>query len=286
MPVRERDERKLREEAKAMTTDSCDLEFTNEEYPEAPKFDDATWQEQGKQLGKFEADVKWDLAAWYAEWEARGKELAKRDTDVRWELGEWLAKGEPEYPEDRSCFPSFYTCAESITGLARTTLRDIASTYHRAVSVRTDAVSWSHHRVVINALPKADEATLKQWLELAAEEQMSVSALKEAIIKTKGWIRNPTLEKSFVVTIPLAVWETLKDFGDYEGITVKKMAARWLVETSSSGDKQSARSIAKKQTKIRRREKRVAAGKRLARNYPPSVLFGDRAVGCLLGRSM
>src|SRR5580704_282194 len=121
-------------------------------------------------------------------WEMRGVELARKDTDVKWELGDWLNEGEPHCPEigpgEIPGMPacSVYTYAEKITGLSRSTLRDLAKTA-RCVpeSVRTPSCSWSHHRALARARPDADEETLRQWLKRAVDESMSVEQLHEAL---------------------------------------------------------------------------------------------------------
>ena len=196
-------------------------------------------------------------------WEMRLKELAKSNTEVRWELGDWLLKGENNYPVPPDGeFPGvgFYIVAAEITGLAANTLRDLASTARRVpASVRTDACTWSHHRVLVNALPDADEHTLRKWLTRASEEKMSVPKLREAVRPRKP---KPYGEKSFVVTVPLGVWETLKDFADFERSKVQEIATQWLVETSEQPEIQSGRSVAKKQTAERLYQKRRRNGLR------------------------
>jgi|ERR1700678_1500138 hypothetical protein len=213
-------------------------------------------------------------------WTQEGKELAARETKTKWDIGAWLVKGKAHYP-DFSDIPGappglgFYTMAAEITGLAETTLKDIASTYTRAVSARTDACSWSHHRVLVNALetalPKADERTatewLKKWLDRAAEEKLSVAALKEAVNAPIDTTVN--LTRSFLVRVPLNVWELLKDLADYERSSVAKIASHWLVETAKEDGMQLQRKWAKQETKDRRREQRSKVGKRVARDYNP-----------------
>jgi hypothetical protein len=56
----------------------------------------------------------------------------------------------------------------------------------------------SRHRVLINALPKSDEDTVRKWLTRAVDEQMTVSALRKALKPPK-----PSDEKSFHITVPL-----------------------------------------------------------------------------------
>lgn len=196
-------------------------------------------------------------------YEVRLKELAKSNTEVRWELGDCLLKGENNYPVPPDGeFPGvgFYIVAAEITGLSANTLRDLASTARRVpVSVRTDACTWSHHRVLVNALPNADEHTLREWLTRAAAEKMSVPKLQEAVRPKKP---KPYGVKSIVVTVPLSVWEMLKDFADCERSKVQAIAAQWLVDTSGQPEMQLARSAAKKQTVERLYQKRRRNGLR------------------------
>lgn len=209
-------------------------------------------------------------------WETDLRELSKQDAANRWKLGELLVKGElaiPDFSDIPGAHgePTFYARAAAITGMAPNSLKDIASTFKRAASVRTDACSWSHHRVLVNelkrALPRADEEAknrwLSEWLSRAAEEKLSVAKLTEAVR------RKPRVaEKSIRVTLPLAVLATLKDFADAKGSTVQKIAAKWLQETAESEDKQLERNHAKSETDERRTEKRRASGRRLQRNFP------------------
>jgi hypothetical protein len=248
---------------------------TLEELYDAPTFDQSPpfniegWEVGGGGLAKHDADVKWKLGDWLV----RGRELAKRDAEVKWELGDWLTEGEPHYPDigagEIQGVPavSVYSVAENITGLARGTLRDLASTARRVPpSVRTDACTWSHHRALINALPDADEDTIKQWLKRAADEKMSVAELQDAL---RSPVTEAVKEKSFLVTVPLNVWETLKDFADHECSSVQKIAALWVSENSRLEKTQAARETARLLVKERRREKRRRVGLRVARTYDP-----------------
>jgi hypothetical protein len=210
------------------------------------------------------------------EWEAELRELSKRDADNKWKLGELLVKGEDSIP-DFSNIPesgqsTFYARVALITGKAPNTLKDIASTYRRAASVRTDACSWSHHRVLVNALrtalPRgADEATkndwLRGWLKKTVVDNISVARLKD-MVRSKP---KPT-GKQILVNVAGDVWATLKDFADNERSTVQKVAAKWLEDNSTLEDTQASRAIAKLETEARRREGRVRSGKALYRSYP------------------
>jgi len=242
-------------------------DFSSE--PQSPPLNIELWEGNGDDLAKRDTDVKWKLGDWLV----RGSELAKRDAEVKWELGDWLVEGEPNYPAiDVGEIPGvtgldFYSVAERITGLARSTLKDLASTARRvSPSVRTDTCSWSHHRALINALPNANEETLREWLTRAANEKMSVGELQKAL---RPRITEPTLEKSFLVTVPLRVWETLKDFADSKRSEVPKIASQWLVENAELPETQTQRKCERNETRERRREERRRVGLRVAMTYDP-----------------
>src|SRR5258708_11019902 len=159
----------------------------------------------------------------------------------------------------------YYTEVAAITGLSKNTLRDLASTARRvSPSVRTDRLSWSHHRVLINALPKSGEDTVRKWLTRAVDEQMSVSALRKALKPPK-----PSDEKSFHVTVPLFVWEALKDIADDERRRVQAVAAELLVDYASSGEGTTKRELARKRVAEVRRKQRQVIGRRVVRSYNP-----------------
>jgi hypothetical protein len=233
-----------------------------------PEYDPV--QEQFANLPTAEPEPQFDEIGW----RAKGKDLASRETNTKWDLGAWLVEGadaleeriEIEKKFGGKTVPSFYVVASEAIGLAPGTLRDIASTYNRAVSVRTDACTWSHHRFLVNALkealPKADEKTgnewLKKWLARAAEDKMPVAALKDAVtaeirMRKTGHIQ---VEKSFLVTIPLGVWETLKDIADEESTTVHEYGAELLSGFAASEEGMLKRDVAKKTVKERKHKRR------------------------------
>jgi hypothetical protein len=222
-------------------------------------------------------------------WKARGEALGKRYEELleespgklnqcQWDLGDWLVEGLSHYGEYSEVIrgyrtPDVYTEAEQITGLSRYTLKDLCSTARRFPrSVRTDACNWSLHRKLRNALPKADENTLRAWLQRAADEKMSGDKLVKEIRSPKG---SPTKEKTFRVTVPLSVWETLKDFADNENSPVGAIARRWLVNEANLADTQMNRTMARQDTEERRRKRRQQVGRMVARAYDPLGLRRD-----------
>jgi hypothetical protein len=227
-------------------------------------------QEQEEIGSEATAEPRFDEAEYWKDGEA----LAERETKTKWDLGAWLVKGADILEEQIAVakqfggksVPSFYVLASEKIGLLPSTLRDIASTYRRAVSVRTDGCSWSNHRLLVNALkealPKADEKTgnewLKKWLDRAAEDKLPFAALKEAVtaeirMRKTGHIQ---VDKSFLVTVPLEVWETLKDIADEEGTTVQEYGAELLSGFTDSAEGMLKRDVAKKTVKERKHKRR------------------------------
>jgi hypothetical protein len=230
----------------------------------------------------FEGDVpevsevsSFDKEAWYV----RGAEFASRDTKNRWALADWLVEGEPHFsPTETVCGVkvgegSVYEIAARITGLSRKTLWDLATTARRMpTTARSVVLSFSHHRVLVNSLPDADETTLKEWVKRAEDEKMSRTALEQAL-RTGNKSTFPEQEQSFRVTIPtLNVYETLKDFADADGVTVGVIAARWLVKYSTMDEVQEERQTQKAELEERRYQKRRAVGISNALFYDPAGL--------------
>jgi hypothetical protein len=207
------------------------------------------------------------------DWERKGRELAKQETDVRWQIGDWMLEGVKllgDIPGD-----PFNTTAiaESLTGLSGNTLRDLSSTAYRVKpSVRTDELSWSHHRVLINAKPDADEEELKEHLDRAIKERLSVAAFAKSLKSPVG--PPPTLEKSILVTVPLFIWEHLTDRvedpeeDDPDDLTIQTLAARAIINFVQSEEEVVKRERARARTKERRHAQRVRAGKRSQKSYP------------------
>lgn len=220
-----------------------------------------------------------ELAFDEEQWWARGTELAKRENDVKWDLGDWLVVGARHFGEDPPSraevikgvrlpvAPDVYSKAELITGLSRATLKDLASTARRCPSsVRTDGLSWSHHRVLINARPDNSEDQLREHLKRAAEKNLTVAQFKSEL--TAKPFTPAIKEKSFIVTVGLDVWEALKDFADEEQSSVQVVAAEWLANALLDDTMQSRRALAKRMVQDRRYEQRKKSGQRLARAYP------------------
>jgi len=211
-------------------------------------------------------------------WEESLRELAKRQTNLNWEIGDALLKGTKFYPEE-SCSgetiagywvpagPDVYSVASFITGLSRGHLQDLASTARRcSPSVRTEGVSWSHHRALVNALPKATEGELKDWLDRAAKKGWSVQSLSDEL-KPKSSFTPATLSKKFVIAVPIRIWETLKDLAGGNRSEIGAVAAKFLVDMLDDETMQQQRKIAQQHTDARRKERRRRVGRRVAQTY-------------------
>lgn len=207
-------------------------------------------------------------------WRATLRQLATSFERTRWEIGDHILKAENHFPEITServyghTIPgsNVYIEAERETGLSRALLYDLASTARRCPpSVRTETLSWTHHRILVNNLKEgADADEMKEWLQRAQEERLTTREFKAVIA---GGYRAATLEKRFLVRVPLRVWETLKDFGDLKKVLPQKVAADWLVEKSA--ECQADREEASKAVCARRKAQRRRVGLRVARQYNP-----------------
>lgn len=203
-------------------TCTCDLVFGGESCnicnPPKSEAELTAIEEKREAAAKAEAKKQSDRALW----EAEGKSLAGNDDDIKWKMGEWLVSGLRFHAEERESvergltLPSVYDVATDLTGLARDTLKDRASVWRRAACVRTHGLTWSHHRHLVNAMPDATDEELKNKLADALERGISANAFKAELDQFKkpmDW-KSPdgkpkNLERSFVVTVPLWVFEQL-----------------------------------------------------------------------------
>jgi hypothetical protein len=213
-------------------------------------------------------------------WEESLRELSKRQTNLNWEIGDALLKGTKFYPEESPGGetiagywvpggPDVYSVASFITGLSRGHLQDLASTARRCIpSVRTVAVSWSHHRALVNALPEAPDDELKSWLDRAAKQGWSVQCFSDQL-KPESSFTPATLTKKFTIEVPIRGWETLRDLAGGNRSKIRTVAAKLLVDMLDDETMQQQRKITKQHTDERRRERRRRVGHRVARTYDP-----------------
>jgi hypothetical protein len=207
-------------------------------------------------------------------WRSTLRRLATSFEKTKWEIGDQILLAEkyfPDIPAERVAgfvIPgsSVYLEAELETGLSRALLYDLASTARRCPpSVRTERLSWSHHRILVNNIREdAGAEEMTEWIKRAEDEGLTTRKLKEALA---GGYHAATLEKTFQVKVPISVWETLKAFADLKGLTVQKVASKWLVEMSERS--QAERATAVKTVSDRRKARRRRVGMQVAKTYNP-----------------
>jgi hypothetical protein len=205
-------------------------------------------------------------------WRSKLRMLATSFEKTKWEIGDQILLAEsyfPDFPSERVAgytIPgsNVYVEAERETGLSRALLYDLASTARRCpTSVRTERLSWSHHRIIVNNVREdAGEEEMMEWVRRAQEEGLTTRKLKEALA---GGYHPAKLEKRFQVKVPLSTWETLKAFADLKGLTVQKVAANWLVEMSEQSQAECA--TARKAVADRRKARRRRVGMYVAKTY-------------------
>ena len=111
----------------------------------------------------------------YADWQGVGRALQQIERSVQWWIGDWLNYGERTYGEK-------YSQAVEETGIDKGQLANyawVASNVDR--SLRNEALSWSHHRMVADLEPDQQ----REWLQKAQNENLPANALR-AMIKGEG----------------------------------------------------------------------------------------------------
>lgn len=105
------------------------------------------------------------------DWEDAGQLLQRLDASLQWLIGDWIVLGEHLNYGDRDTF------AESI-GFETKTIYDYAYVARNVeISVRTEILSFTHHKLVA-AMTKKEQ---KKWLQKAEAEGWSVANLRDAV---------------------------------------------------------------------------------------------------------
>ncbi|RXH15132.1 hypothetical protein [Bradyrhizobium guangzhouense] len=101
------------------------------------------------------------------QWSAIGRTLASLSSGIQWALGDWYAHGFRKYKR------KIEAVAKAL-GYELDSLANLGSIARQVPpSLRNEALSWSHHKVVA-PLPPEDQ---KKWLERAAKMKWSVRHL-------------------------------------------------------------------------------------------------------------
>ncbi len=245
--------------------DPCALDESSvRTEPEQPD-----WFDEGETLAEKHQteNIQFEIGDWINE----GKALAEKHqtATIQWDVGDWFNRC--PLPDDATGLGTPYEIAESMLNLQRSTLYDWASTAKRIpISVRTENVPYTHHRIVANALPEADDATKKQWLELAAAEKLGVRAFQDRLRKSRT-PGQPNLNpmKSFIVKLPEDIFTILNNIARGRESKVQFVAAEFLTEYLASDE---VRTIAESElaaAEERTYQRRRRAGVRTARAYDP-----------------
>jgi hypothetical protein len=207
------------------------------------------------------------------DWINEGMALAEKHQTgtLQWDFGDWFNRCPLPDDIDIDGVPKPYDLAESMLGILRSTLYDWASTAKRIpVSVRTEKLHWSHHRVIANGLPDADDATKKRWIGIAVDEKLSVSELKDRLRASRDPDRpkpNPT--KSFVVKLPDILYLKLRNIARGRASTAQVVAAEFLTEYLASDEARAVEDYEIANAEERTYQRRRRAGIRTARAYDP-----------------
>lgn len=211
------------------------------------------------------------------DWINEGMALAEKHQTgtLQWNLGDWFNRC--PLPDDIAGVPKPYDLAESVLGIPRSTLYDWASTAKRIpVSVRTEKLPFTHHRVIANGLPDADDATKKDWVDIALAEKLSVSELKDRLRASRDPDRpkpNPT--KSFLVKLPDILYIKLRNIARGRASTAQVVAAEFLTEYLASDEARELEDYEIANAEERTYQRRRRAGIRTARAYDP-LRLGQR----------
>lgn len=205
----------LEEEMAAMTPPD-DAQPVSVQVPMCTRTDDA------QQAAKAKADV-------LKEWCEKLKNAARQHNQANWLLGDALLDGfDLGLLDDDNESRSLYHLAARVTGFDRQHLRDIASVAKRCPKeLRRDDLSWSHHRVLVNALPNASADEMKKWLQSAAEQGQSVKGLTESL--KKGAREFEATQQEITVKISKGVYEILTNhFEVRRKLTVEEVILQGL----------------------------------------------------------
>lgn len=235
------------------------------EVAEPNWFEEATTLTEKHQVQSLQFDI--------GDWINEGRVLAERHqtATLQWDMGDWFNRC--PLPGDIDGVPKPYEIAESILGIQRSTLYDWASTAKRIpVSVRTEKLPYTHHRIVANELPDADDATKKRWLDIAAEEDLSVRQLQNRLVESRGSGDPKPLTKSFLVKLPERLYLMLRNIARGQDSTVQIVAAEFLTAHLASDEVREMADIELKRAEERTYQRRRRAGIRTARAYNPLKL--------------
>lgn len=107
-----------------------------------------------------------------SQWLDEGRKLGAVGRGSQWWIGDWVRYGAKKWGEK-------YVEAARLTGYDEASLRNMSwvASQFSDLSLRSDKLSWSHHVL----LAPLDDDEKREWLTRAAEEKLSVTALREIL---------------------------------------------------------------------------------------------------------
>jgi hypothetical protein len=110
-------------------------------------------------------------AATFEEWQQVGGMLQRLDASIQWLIGDWFLCAETKWGQT-------YEQVAAATGYSEVTLKDYAYVARNVqLSVRTDQLTFGHHKLVTGLEPELQ----RQWLAFAVENKLSISQMREAL---------------------------------------------------------------------------------------------------------
>lgn len=105
----------------------------------------------------------------FEEWAAFGQFLREVEVGLQWAVGDWLNQGEIRYRDT-------YRGAALALGFEVSTLRDLSYVAGNVkLSVRTDALSFNHHKLIAAMDPQVQ----RLWLARAVAGKWSVAEMRD-----------------------------------------------------------------------------------------------------------
>ena len=164
-------------------------------------------------------------------WQDAGFAFGKRRDKSLWDIGDWILYGE-------SCWPkkaTRYWKARQATGYSQKALYELFSVANRVhPSVRTEMLSWNHHRQVA----KLDHEEQKQWLASAIAKKWSVAQLRKEIQSATGStptaaeMRERKVSVQFCESEYRVVQQLAKAHGWCEAEFIRQVLAAWFKENA------------------------------------------------------
>lgn len=157
-----------------------------------------------------------------AEWSEVGRRLGRIGNAALWWVGDWFSIGEKTYG-------STYSEAMAITGLAYSTLANLASVAQAVGSSRRrELLSFAHHAEVASLSPAAQE----EWLERAVSEGMTRETLRSRIRDLRETSSLPTLPFQFRLAAEPDRAQRWKAAAESQGLEFVEWAAAVLDEAA------------------------------------------------------